>query len=186
MATLNGSDLMLFIERDGKKQSIAYATSHSLEINADTRDISTKDNGNGVWQNSEIGMLSWSVSSENLCCLDDPHGMGYNELVQIMLKREPIEIVFALQSNITDYANKIDEEFQVPNDGWQYDADNNYHGKAVITSLSLTAANGEKANFSVQLQGAGALMPKGEGIKAKTTTVTPPAGGSGKSAAPKA
>lgn len=169
--TLNGSDLMAFVERNGKKQSIAYATSHSLEINADTKDISTKDNGNGIWQNAEVGMLSWSVSSENLCCLDDPHGLGYNDLVEIMLKREPIEIVFALQTSITDYADKIDKEFEVPSDGWKYDATNNYHGKAVITSLSLTAQNGEKANYSVQLQGAGALLKAGTGIKGSTTGV---------------
>lgn len=168
--TLNGSDLMAFVERNGKKQSIAYATSHSLEINADTRDISTKDNGNGIWSNSEVGMLNWSVSSENLCCLDDPHGLGYNDLVEIMIKREPIEIVFALQSSITDYAEKIDKEFEVPADGWKYDATNNYHGKAIITSLSLTAANGEKANYSVSLQGAGALLKSGKGIQAATPT----------------
>lgn len=168
MATLNGSDLMLFVERNNKKQSIAYATSHSLEINMDTRDTSTKDNGNGIWQNAEPGMMSWSTSSENLCCLDDPHGLGYNDLVEIMLKREPIEIVFALQSSITDYTDKIDKEFEVPADGWKYDATNNYHGKAIITSLSLTAQNGEKANYSVNLQGTGALLKAGAGIKAPT------------------
>lgn len=167
--TLNGSDLMLFVERNGKKQSIAYATSHSLEITADTKDISTKDNGNGIWSNAEVGLMSWSTSSENLCCLDDPHGLGYNDLVEIMLKREPIEIVFALQTSITSYEDKIDKEFEVPADGWKYDSANNYHGKAVITSLSLTAANGEKANYTVQLQGAGALLKAGAGIQAATT-----------------
>lgn len=172
MATISGSDLMLFVERDGKKRSIAYATSHSLEINADTRDVSTKDNGNGVWQASEVGMMSWSTGSENLCCLDDPHGIGYNELVEIMLKREPIECVFALQNSITDYTDKIDKEFEVPADGWKYDATNNYHGKAIITSLSLTAQNGERANYSVSLQGVGALLKAGKGIQAATTTTT--------------
>ena len=85
-----------------------------------------------------------------------------------MLKREPIEIVFTLQSSITDYADKIDKEFEVPADGWKYDAANNYHGKAIITSLSLTAQNGEKANYSVNLQGTGALLKAGAGIKAAT------------------
>lgn len=172
MATLNGSDLMLFVEYNGTKKSIAYATSHSLEISADTKDISTKDNGNGIWSNAEVGMMSWSTSSENLCCLDDPHGMGYNELVEIMLKRQPIEVCFALQSSITDYTDKIDKEFEVPSTGWAYDSANNYHGKAIITSLNLTAQNGEKANYSVQLQGAGALLRAGKGIQAATTEAT--------------
>lgn len=166
--TLNGSDLMLFVEKDSKKQSIAYATNHTLEINADTKDISTKDNGNGIWQNAEVGMMSWSTSSENLCCLNDPHGLGYNDLVELMLKRQPIEVCFALQSSITDYTDKIDKEFEVPSTGWSHDASNNYHGKAIITSLSLTAQNGEKANYTVQLQGAGALLKAGAGIKAAT------------------
>lgn len=45
MATLNGSDLMVFAKINGKYQSIAYATSHSLSVTRETVDSSTKDNG---------------------------------------------------------------------------------------------------------------------------------------------
>lgn len=38
---INGSDLMLFV--DGK--SVAYATSHSLDITNETADTSNKDTG---------------------------------------------------------------------------------------------------------------------------------------------
>ncbi len=65
MAITKGGDLMLFV--GGK--SIAYATNHTLSISADTKETSTKDSG-GLWQTSEVGMLSWSCSSENL--IGDP------------------------------------------------------------------------------------------------------------------
>ena len=44
MAIIKGGDLMLFV--GGK--SIGYATNHTLSINADTKETSTKDSG-GKW-----------------------------------------------------------------------------------------------------------------------------------------
>jgi len=74
MAVTKGGDLMLFV--NGK--SIAFATNHTLSISADTKETSTKDSG-GLWQTSEVGMLSWSCSSENL--MGNPMaGIGYDEL----------------------------------------------------------------------------------------------------------
>lgn len=42
---LNGSDLMVFVKNGASYNSVAYATSHSLDISMDQTDISTKDNG---------------------------------------------------------------------------------------------------------------------------------------------
>ena len=44
MSVIKGGDLMLFV--GGK--SIAYATSHTLSISADTKENSSKDSG-GKW-----------------------------------------------------------------------------------------------------------------------------------------
>lgn len=169
--TINGSDLMLFVDKGGVKKSIAYATSHSLEVQADTKETSTKDNGNGIWQNSELGMMSWSTSSENLCSDSAENGLSYNDLFEIFLSRQSVDVVFSLQSNIPNFNIKNEESFTAPVTGWSPDETNNYHGKCYITSLSLTAQNGEKATFSVQLQGAGALIKSGDGIQKKTTVV---------------
>jgi len=81
MSVIKGGDMMLFV--GGK--SIAYATSHTLSINADTKETSSKDAG-GKWQTSEVGVLSWSASSENLCG-DDVAGIGYDELFDYMIAR---------------------------------------------------------------------------------------------------
>lgn len=154
MSVIKGGDMMLFV--GGK--SIAYATSHTLSINADTKETSSKDAG-GKWQTSEVGILSWSASSENLCG-DDIAGIGYDELFDYMIARQPIQGVFALEGNSTDYAdNKLDK---VPTDGWTPKTGDGYTGKMTITSLEKNAPNGENATFTVQFTGTGALtkVPK--------------------------
>lgn len=65
MSVIKGGDMMLFV--GGK--SIGYATNHTLSINADTKETSTKDSG-GKWQTSEVGVLSWTATSENLMSND--------------------------------------------------------------------------------------------------------------------
>ena len=65
MAIIKGGDLMLFIGGT----SIGFATNHTLSINADTKETSTKDSG-GKWQSSEAGILSWTASTENLMSND--------------------------------------------------------------------------------------------------------------------
>ena len=57
---IKGDELMLFNE--GK--SIAYATSHTLTINGNAIDISSKDHG--FFGASEVGNITWEVTSENL------------------------------------------------------------------------------------------------------------------------
>lgn len=165
--TLNGSDLMVFVKDGTTYKSIAYATNHSLDVNMESMDSSTKDSGNGYWQNQEPGMMSWSMSTENLMSDTAEHGLSYNDLFELMLKRETLEVYFSLQTNNIDYAQKLGEEFEVPSTGWTYDSTNNYHGKAYITSLSVTATNGEKCTYSATFTGAGALLKTGNGIEKK-------------------
>ena len=61
---MRGSDLMLFVEIGGKLESIAFATNHTIQISADTTEISSKD-GSGKWQDSQINQMSWTMSTEN-------------------------------------------------------------------------------------------------------------------------
>lgn len=149
MSVIKGGDLMLFI--GGK--SIGYATSHTLSISADMKETSTKDSA-GKWQTSEAGVLSWTASSENLCG-DSVAGIGYDELFDYMIARQPIEAVFALEGNSTDYANgKLDA---VPTAGWTAKSGNGYKGKVIINSLEKNAPNGDNATFTVNFTGTGAL-----------------------------
>ena len=146
MSKIKGQELMLFL--GGK--SIAYATSHTLEISAETADTSNKDEGGGDWASSEISKLSWTASSENLFSADGK-GASYDTLFDYMVKKTPIDAVFGLKSETA---------IDVPTTGWTAAATGVYTGKVVITSLSLNAPNGEYATYSAQFTGVGELKKK--------------------------
>lgn len=142
MSKIKGGDLMLFVEN----KSIAYATSHTLEINADTVDVSNKDEGGGNWSNSEVNMLNWAATSENLYSVEG-EGDNFADLFDLMVAKTPIAAVFSKKSENGE---------QVPTGGWTQSTPK-YSGNVIITSLSLNAPNGDYATYSVQFQGVGEL-----------------------------
>jgi phage major tail protein 2 len=161
MAVIKGGDLMLFLESGtgstATKKSIAFATNHTLNISADTKETSSKDSG-GVWQTSEVGILSWTASSENLYA-DAGAGFGYDELFDMMLARKAIKVVFGIEG---DSANLNEGKLaQVPTAGWKPKANKGYEGSVIITGLSKNAPNGDNATFTVDFTGVGELKKLG-------------------------
>lgn len=161
---INGSDLMVFLQKGtgttGKMVSVAYATNHVLNVTMNTQDISTKDNGAGIWQDFEAGLLGWTLQTDNL--LGDTGGQGNSitDLFDRMVSRVPVDIKFALKSN------QAGTDGDVPAGGWEPNSSNYYGGKAIITSLNVTAQNGEKATASATFQGCGPLKKTGQGFAA--------------------
>lgn len=142
---IKGDELMLFTG----EHSIAYATAHTLTINGNTIDISSKDHG--FWGASEIGNITWEITSENL--YTDTH---YDSLFDSMINKTPITVAFG-------FASDWDVNGLTGNNT-QYDLDktkNYYSGKAYVTSLVANANTGENATFSITLTGSGALVKKG-------------------------
>lgn len=142
MSKIKGGDMMLFLNN----KSIAYATNHTLEINAETTDTSNKDEGGGDWSSNEVRLLNWAATSENLYSLDG-QGDNFADLFDIMVAKTPVQAVFARKSETAT---------DVPTGGWSSRVPK-YTGNVVITSLSLNAPNGEYATYSVQFTGVGAL-----------------------------
>ena len=158
MAIIKGGDIMLFVsntEGTGYK-SIAQATNHTLTISADTVDISTKDIHAGRWTASDVNMLSWTCSSENLVC-DDPEGVSYEDLVEMMIKKQVIYGVFGQFGNKDSGTDKTTGDVNVPTGGWVPKTTDGLKGKMVITNLVKNAPNGDNASFSVDFTGIGAL-----------------------------
>lgn len=138
---VRGSDLMLF---DGTtSKAFAFATNHTLELSGDVMETSSKDSGK--WKSNQITKLSWTVTSENLYSEED-----YDSLVTKMITRNEFEVIFAIAGNAND-------DTGVPEGGWTPKANSGYKGKAVITSISVSAQDGQNATYSVNLQGTGAL-----------------------------
>ena len=134
---------MLFV--DGK--SIAYATSHTLSISGDTQDTSNKDEGGGSWASSEVSILNWTASSDNLYSTDG-EGNNFDDLFDVMIAKTPVQAVFCLKSEMN--------QTNVPTGGWTTSVPK-YVGNVVITSLEVNAPNGEYATFTAQFTGVGAL-----------------------------
>ncbi len=154
-----GQNVQLWV--DGK--TIAFAKTASFNITANEVDCSTKDSGG--YENIEIGLIGWEMTSENL--VGNPRsGLGYDDLFDLMLKREKIEVIYGLKDELTEQT----ETYEVPaTDGWTKPNKSSYYkGNAYITSLSNTSANGEVVTFSVTLKGCSKL----EHVKATSTGST--------------
>ena len=141
---IKGDELMLFND----EKSIAYATSHTLTINGNTIDISSKDHG--FWGASEIGNITWEITSENL--FTDKY---YTLLFDAMINKTQLTVAFGFASNW--------DVNGLTGNNTQYDLDktsNYYSGKVYVTSLTANANTGENATMSITLTGCGALLNK--------------------------
>lgn len=164
---IKGDELMIF--KGGS--AMAFATSHTLTINGNTTDISSKDHG--FWGASEIGNITWEATTENLYTEDD-----YDALFDAMLNKSEVDIVFGYASNYDPNglkpADSTDATDARPT-AWVADANKGYKGKAIITSLVANANTGENATFSATFTGRGAIMKV-------AGSATPAASGSGSGA----
>ena len=89
-----GTDLVLMVEVTSNNwQPVAHATSHSIEITRDAREVSSKSTGE--WKTSDYGKISWSGSVDALVSFDASI-MNYASLVAKMIARTKIKIVSVL------------------------------------------------------------------------------------------
>lgn len=154
MATILGKKLMLFVKKDEKYVSVAYATNHTFTTSASTVSVATKDDadvsGSGKWDSQDLDMFSWSISSENLITYNGS-GLTTDDIMGMYLAGTLLEVKFGLAGS---------SETGVPNNGWeQIDAPNvkMLSGKCYITSLDINASNDGRASMSITLTGKGAV-----------------------------
>ena len=142
---VKGDELMLF--KDGK--SLAYATSHSVSLTGNEISISSKDHG--FWGASEIGDITWEITSENLYVDSE-----YDSLFNAMIAKSPITVTFG-------HADSYNANGLGSADNWIPDTSvgaKYYQGPAIITSLQTNANTGENATYSITLKGNGPLEQK--------------------------
>ena len=129
---LDGGDVVLKID----DETIACATSHSIELTNSVREISCK--GSGDFTSAEYGRFSWTVSTDALLNLgqDDALYMNYIELMDLMLNKTIVHIS-------SEYKEGTDSMVA--------------EGDCTITSISQTNPDSDNASYSVSLQGRGEL-----------------------------
>lgn len=152
MAVIKGSDIMLFTKEGADLKATAYATNHTLDLQGDELETTSKDSGK--WKESQVTKLGWSATSENLV-----GGLGaadaFTTLFDKWVARTAIDVHLTLASN-------ADSDVGVPAGGWTPDATGGYKGKAYITNLSMNASDGQNATMTISLKGSGKLE-KGSG-----------------------
>lgn len=146
---INGKDIMLFFDLGGAGlETVAYATNHSLDLQAEVQGTSNKDSGK--WDSGRVTKLLWNATSEHFVGgigVADPHG----KLVAAWIAAEPIDVYLAIPSNIAAR--------EMPAGGWLPPTSGGYRGKAIITGVVTNASDGQNTTMSVSLKGDGPLTP---------------------------
>lgn len=145
MALVNGSDLMCFNSQN--KSLLGMAKDHKLDLKAQTTEIHSKDNG--LWKSATVSGFEWNISTSAYYTED------YDKMVDLMLKRQPIDVVFTVKKETDPTKSVADGDYQswsVGAGGWQ--------GKVLITSITASASDGDVATYDIELQGVGALKKR--------------------------
>lgn len=145
MALVNGSDLMCFNSQN--KSLVGMAKDHKLDLKAQVTQVQSKDSG--LWKTATVSGFEWNLSTSAYYTED------YDKMVDLMLKRQPIDVVFTVKKEIDPTKSVGDGDYQswsVGAGGWQ--------GKCLITSISASASDGDVATYDIELEGVSALKKR--------------------------
>lgn len=156
---VKGDNLLLWLTSG--KTVVAYATSCSLQTDAETIDTSSKFSSK--WANAMGGKASYTISADALYCNNET-GISFDKLLEFMVKGEAIDWYIGQEQGIDVW----NPDGTLDNDSNPHTLDTEkayYNGKGVITSCSLEAGNNEIASCSISITGAGELRIKDAQIK---------------------
>lgn len=154
---IKGNDLNLYLvvlgassamteDKVATAEVIAYSSSCSLEINADTLDVTSKLSCR--WNASVPGNGSYTVNADALYCLKSAakanSAYTIDDLYETMVEGYNIGWVMAQDSSVTCGT------IAGPDTSKPY-----YYGEGVITSLSISAGNNEIVSSSISITGSG-------------------------------
>lgn len=142
---LFGNDLHLFMNTGTDATpvwtAIACAKKHNIKLSQELRETTSKDSG--MWEESTFGRKSWEVSVEAL--YENKDNNGYKNMFESMTTNKMLTIASAVctrdAANVASMDDKIDY----------------YTGNVIITSIDLSAGEGENVSYSVSLKGIGEL-----------------------------
>lgn len=154
---VNGSDIMLFREvvsgGTTTLKPLAYCTSHSMSVSAESQSVSNKDCGK--FGASIAGTITWEITSSSLYAVAD-----YDEVMAVMLSREPIRVYMGMKEELNSEDGLVragGSDSSLTEWTPEFSA-GMYSGVATITSLSLNADNGSVASYDATFTGSGPLV----------------------------
>ena len=165
MTNYMGEELQIFFGSGSSATVIACATSCSVNVDADTIDVSCKDTGR--YGASKPGKISWTISSDALFTIpaNGDTRYGYTKLMDALISGEKVRVSWGTVSGFSTYNSasyQADEDGHVFNENnVQKNNDDLYWGYATVGSLQLTADNGALSTYSVTLNGVGKINKSG-------------------------
>ena len=156
---IHGDSLLLYLTSG--KTVVAYATSCSLQVDAETIDTSSKFSCK--WASNLGGNASYTISADALYCQNTESGVSFDTLLEYMVKGDQIEWYMGEEQGPEVWnaggTKGCDENPHALDTSKTY-----YSGKAIVTSVSLEAGNNEIATCSISLAGAGEIQKNGTQI----------------------
>ena len=149
---LKGKALMLGVEVEGIFHTVAYASSHKLDVSAQTGEVSSKDH-NDKSVAIEVTGIGWSVTTDNM--VEDNSAIvacGYKTLKSLILSGLPLKI------QVRYFEESIGKDSLGQNNDWykwEPDAQAVISGDAIVTALTLNAPNKQNATYSATFTGKG-------------------------------
>lgn len=150
---IRGKKLMVFVKSgEGTYKSIGFSTSHTLSTSASTISVSHKDLvdvvSGGKWEDADIDTLTWNITSESFYA-NEAEGVTFADLWNYYAAGTVLDLKFGVADTSTT---------GVPVGGWAVPSTGTVlSGKAIISSLDVSAPVDDNATVSIQFQGKGAL-----------------------------
>ena len=129
MAVTRGLDILIYVGAEAQKKAIGGQKGCTLSMEADTIDISNKNDFG--WASTIGGAKSWSVSCDGQFIADD---QGQQALFDAFVAGTDVQV---------EMKNTAESVY--------------FAGKAAITSLEVDAQFDDVCTLSMELQGIGAL-----------------------------
>jgi predicted secreted protein len=140
MATISGGEVRLFLSADGGTTYKAFAseTECSFEMNAETREVTSKDVA--VFRSYVTSAKTWTVSGTMLFGDDDATNWNPDELYAKVGDTVKIKITQVAAGGVAPVTGE-----------------SNIIGDAILTQLSVSAPDKDNGSVSFSLNGTGAF-----------------------------
>ena len=148
---IHGDSLLLYLTSG--KTVVAYSTSVSLQVDAETIDTSSKFSCK--WQSNMGGKAGYTLSADALYA-QGSDGISFDTLLEMMVSGEQVEWYMGEEQA---HSGSCESNPHTLDTSKTY-----YNGKAVVTSCSLEAGNNEIASCSITMTGAGEIQKNGAQI----------------------
>lgn len=136
---LKGNDVIIFVKIEGEWKTLALGTSCELDVNAETKEVSSPDTGK--WVKTKKGRISWGGSSAHL--------LSYTNQINVQTLLESADAVKMMIGSVEATDDVVDYRNYVP------DGRFGLKGMIHITRLTMNANKDGFTSLQIQFEGTG-------------------------------